>query len=214
MSSQSAIAALRAYGDPHPVTYPANHAIARQDASPSHAFIIESGLIMQCRYGASGERQVCRVFRPGEVFGLEAVIDPGHPPVNETLTTSVVIRIALPVLRTAMNTDATLQQAITELLAREVIDGNNWKTNLGGGSSTARACRFLLWIARGNRCVLPPREKLGSILSVTTETASRIIADLRRQNLLERDKTNRDLARINRAALEQMAGDFWDRDAA
>jgi len=77
-----------------------------------------------------------------------------------------------------------------------------------------RICRFLLWSAKDDHCPLPTRDKLGSIIATTTETASRMIADLRRQGVLRKSRSRPSTVVIDRDRVRQKAGDFWDHRAA
>ncbi|OSQ47485.1 Crp/Fnr family transcriptional regulator [Thalassospira alkalitolerans] len=192
----------------------ANVALGHHEDDGDHVYRILNGLVMQCHYGEDGERQVCRVFRPGDLIGLETVAEPGLPLISETLTATVLMRIPVARIRDAQTTNPELQHAILRLLAREVVDGYNWKINLGTGSAMRRICRFLLWSAKDEYCPLPTRDKLGSIIATTTETASRMIADLRRQGVLRKSRSRPATVVIDRDRVRQKAGDFWDYHAA
>jgi CRP-like cAMP-binding protein len=78
----------------------------------------------------------------------------------------------------------------TELLKRwqhALSEADAWLTELSTGSSRGRVARLLLRLVRDQEpaeCTLFSREDLGAMLGITTETASRTIAEFRRQGLL------------------------------
>ncbi|OKH89096.1 Crp/Fnr family transcriptional regulator [Thalassospira sp. TSL5-1] len=201
---------------------PAGHVLETAHGALNHVWLLTDGLVIQGFYNSNGEREICRVYRAGDIIGLEAV-EPvenetaqGNPPLTtETVTNSCFMRIPLHRLRQEQAINLAVAHGISHLLCREVIASHYWKINIGTGTAIRRICRFLLWASRRDHCIVPPREKLGSIVSVTTETASRTIASLRRQGCLTPDETPRGIEmRINRQELLHHAGEFWDNRAA
>ena len=77
-----------------------------------------------------------------------------------------------------------------ELLSRwqrALNEADAWLTELSTGSARQRVARLLLRLSKQNDqrlCYLFSREDMGSMLGVTTETASRTIAEFKRQKLL------------------------------
>ncbi|MDP2698740.1 Crp/Fnr family transcriptional regulator [Thalassospira sp.] len=214
MTADDAIYLISDLADRRDIPVPANCNIAPPGPHQDSLFVVESGLIMQCNYDYNGDRQVCRVYRAGDVIGLEGLAEMPLMLSYETLVPSVVHRVPLRRITGQHRSNPALQQAVLHLLAHEVVDGYHWKINIGAGSATRRVCRFLLWTAQEDRCVLPPRDKLGSIIVMTTETASRIIATLRRKGILHKNPGYRDVVTIDRRGLLDQAGDFRDRGVA
>jgi CRP-like cAMP-binding protein len=81
-------------------------------------------------------------------------------------------------------------------------------TDLSTGSAHGRVARLLLFLARnhGTQSVtLISREDMGAILGITTESASRIVAQFRRSGVLtqcRRDVCTGNLARLAEIARE------------
>ena len=90
---------------------------------------------------------------------------------------------------------------------RALSDADRWITELSTGTARERVIRLLLWLSEreaGNSCGLFSREDLGAVLGLTTETASRAMAELKRQGLIRELSPNRfscDFARL-RAIVE------------
>lgn len=77
-----------------------------------------------------------------------------------------------------------------------------------------RICRFLLWASNKESVALPNREKLGNIIATTTETASRMIANLKREGALSKNPVMPSVMKINRDKLCKAAGDPQHQTAA
>ena len=214
MNKADAFTLLEKLAEPSALTLPADACIGHHAEDGTFIHVMVSGLAMRCQYTEDGERQVCRVYRPGELIGLEmlAVTDPSL--VIETIAPSVIKRISITRLRMAQKNDPRTQAAIMSLLASEVMDGQQLKISFGTGSAMRRICRFLLWAANKDEVTLPNREKLGSIIATTTETASRMIADLKRQGAIAKSPVLASMVNINREKLTARAGEIHEQSAA
>ena len=82
---------------------------------------------------------------------------------------------------------------------RALSEADAWLTELSTGSARQRAARLLLRLVRDTQesaCELFSREDMGAMLGITTETASRTIAEFKRQSLLIETEPNRFLLDI------------------
>jgi CRP-like cAMP-binding protein len=76
---------------------------------------------------------------------------------------------------------------------RALSEADAWITELSTGSARQRVARLLLRLVRESSpstCELFSREDMGAMLAITTETASRTIAEFKRQSLLVETETN------------------------
>jgi CRP-like cAMP-binding protein len=79
-------------------------------------------------------------------------------------------------------------------------------TELGTGSTQKRIARLLIHLAGDDpdgSCYLPPREDIAAIIGTATETASRVVAELRRSGFIEETAPHR--ARVDVEMLRQIA---------
>ena len=90
---------------------------------------------------------------------------------------------------------AYLLGAIVACAARRALsEADAWLTELSTGPARERVARMLLRLIRGetaSECTLFGREDLGAMLGITTETASRTIAEFKRKGLLTELGSNR-----------------------
>ena len=70
---------------------------------------------------------------------------------------------------------------------------DRWITEFSTGSARDRVARLLLWLSEkeeDERCELFSREDLGALLGLTTETASRTMAELKRKGFISEPRPN------------------------
>lgn len=214
MNKDDALLILEKLAEPAALNLPSDASIGHHAEDQAYVYLLATGLALRCKYTEDGERQVCRVYRPGDLIGLEmlAVSDPTL--VIETIAPSVIKRIPINRVRLAQQNDQRTQAAIMSLLASEVMDGQQLKISFGTGSAMRRICRFLLWASNKDSVALPNREKLGNIIATTTETASRMIANLKREGALSKNPVMPSVMKINRDKLCKAAGEPQHQTAA
>jgi len=214
MNKQDALKIMEILAEPSALNLPADASIGHHAEDQSYIYLLANGLALRCKYTEDGERQVCRVYRPGDVIGLEmlAVCDPTL--VIETIAPSIIKRIPIKRLQETQQHDRQTQMAVMSLLATEVMDAQQLKISFGTGSAMRRICRFLLWASHKDQVALPNREKLGNIIATTTETASRMIANLKREGAISKSPALPAVMQINRAKLCAGAGEARQQSAA
>ncbi|HWS11387.1 MAG TPA: helix-turn-helix domain-containing protein, partial [Rhodocyclaceae bacterium] len=86
---------------------------------------------------------------------------------------------------TERNDPRFVDRVMTEM-QEELEKADLFLTELCSGAAHARIARLLLHLREGGdeACFLPMREEIGSLLGVTMETASRIVAEVRRDGLI------------------------------
>jgi CRP-like cAMP-binding protein len=84
-----------------------------------------------------------------------------------------------------------LHANLMEKWQKALAASDTWVTKLSTGPSRHRVARLLIWLAETcykEQFILPSRKDTGNILALTTETVSRLIAEMRRDELLELHK--------------------------
>ncbi len=80
-------------------------------------------------------------------------------------------------------------------------EADAWLTELSTGSARARIARFVLRMVNGSKdssCELFSREDMGAMLGITTETASRTVAEFKRQGFLKEISSNHFYAEVKK----------------
>lgn len=170
-------------------------------------FTIRTGLVKLVNYLADGSQRIVRLLRPGDTAGLEAVLGHDHEHTAIALRPALTCRIPREVVTRLSEQTPRMHDQLMRRWQRSVQQADAWLTSLSTGGAKARVARLLLLLMDGtesSECDLFGREDMGAMLGVTTETASRIIAEFRREGILADRGANRFGCDI--AALERIAG--------
>lgn len=156
---------------------------ARGDAG-THLVTIRSGVVKLEQNMPNGATRVVRLLQAGDVIGLEALVGENYHHNAVAMTDVDACRISTKVIN---DLDARSPRLHAQLLLRwqkSLDEADDFIVQLSTGSSTARLARLLLKLsAMGAHepFIAPSREDIGSMLGITTETSSRLMAEFKRQ---------------------------------
>jgi CRP-like cAMP-binding protein len=169
------------------------------DAAES-MFTIRTGALKLVQYLPDGSQRIVRIVRMTDVLGLEAMLEGGryqHEAI--ALQPTEVCRLPGRVVRELGCNNPDLHRELISRWQRALNEADAWLTELSTGSARQRIARLLLRLVRdreSSACQLFSREDMGAMLGITTETASRTIAEFKRQSLLVETSPNRFLLDI------------------
>lgn len=167
--------------------YPEKTPLYPAEAEGQLIYTVRKGLLKLYQILPNGKQRIVRLLKPGDVAGLELIVSSHYHHFAMTMHDSEICQIPVKVL-TRLQADYPI--LYRQLLARwqsSLDEADRFITLFSTGSAHARMARLLLqmgirenasWGARITR------EEMGDILGTSTETASRIIADFKRQQLL------------------------------
>jgi len=165
----------------------------RAGDSGEFMFTIRSGAVKLIQYLADGSQRIVRIVRGTDVLGLEALL---HEPYHHdavALQPTEVCRFPARIVRELGMNNSHLHRELMTRWQRALSEADAWLTELSTGAARQRVARLLLRLVRdreSSECQLFSREDMGAMLGITTETASRTIADFKRQSLLIETKPN------------------------
>ncbi|GEO82726.1 Crp/Fnr family transcriptional regulator [Pararhodospirillum oryzae] len=172
---------------------------------------LRSGLVKLVQYLSDGSQRIVRLQRPGDTLGLEATVGDQYEHTAVALRRVLLCRIPVEVIHRLSQETPRLHRQLMMRWHNNVRQADTWLTALSTGSAKARVARFLLDIPKEAGadgvpvCELLSREDIGAMLGVTTETASRMIADLKRSGVITERKLNTFVC--NEDALRVLAGE-------
>lgn len=164
-----------------------------------HMFTVRSGALKLVQYLPDGGQRIVRLARRTDVLGLEALLDKDYQHDAIALQASEVCRFPVRMVRTLSEDNPGLHRELMARWQHALSEAEAWLTELSTGSARQRVARLLLRLVRdreSSECELFSREDMGAMLGITTETASRIIAEFKRQSLLVDVSSNRFLLDI------------------
>ncbi len=173
-----------------------------------YMYTIRSGLLKLMQYLPDGSQRIVRLVRTTDVLGLEVLVSDTYHHDAIALQATEVCRFPAKVVKKLGQENPHLHQELMQRWQRALSEADAWLTELCTGSAKQRIARLLKRMARDTEdgyCELFSREDIGSMLGITTETASRTIADFKRRSLLIETHPNRfllDLPNLERIADE------------
>lgn len=169
-------------------------------------YTLRRGAVKLLQALADGTQRVVRVLTEGDVFGLETLLDRTYAHTAVALHSLDICRIPIEVLHKLNTGPSPLNSELMRRWQRNLDQADAFITQLSTGTSQARMARLLLLLdGRGGVLQGMPlnREDMGQILGISTETASRIVAEFKRQDIVRED--NGLLHYTDIAALQRIA---------
>jgi len=152
-----------------------------------YMYTIRRGLVKLVQYLPDGTQRIVRLLKTSDVIGLEAVLDPVYKHDAITLQDTEICRYPAVAAHEFSITNPKLHREMMSRWQRALDEADSWVTQLSTGTSKQRVARLIILLAKGNEdssCSLIGREDMGAMLGITTETASRIVAGFKREDLL------------------------------
>ena len=169
---------------------PQHSTLYEQGEPAPHLFTVRSGLIKLKIDLPSGSERIVRLLRPGDVAGMETLVGERYHHTAIALQTADVCRIPRKVVIGLDQTNSRVHQALLRRWQNSVDQADHFITALSTGPAEARMARLLITLGcTGDQPeTLPSREDMGALLGITTETASRTMAEFKRRGLIHADR--------------------------
>ena len=174
----------------------------RMGEKANHMYTVRSGSFKLVQYLPDGSQRIVRLARTTDITGLEALLDQNYQHDAIALQPSEVCKLPVPVIKKLSSENPNLHKELLNRWNRALTEADAWLTHLSTGSAKQRIARLLLHVFNNPDLSYPlfSREDIGSMLAITTETSSRIIAEFKRKKLLV--ETAPQLYRLNVEELE------------
>jgi CRP-like cAMP-binding protein len=156
-------------------------------------FTVRKGFLKLWATDHEGHQRVLRLLKPGDMFGLEALLEPRYRLNAETLTPARLCRIPLDVVRDLLKREPLLCTELERRWMHQLQRSDDFVTNIASGPSRGRVVKFLRYlalIAHPEPAPYVSRMDMASMLDISRETAARVIADLKRHRLLEETRSH------------------------
>ncbi len=186
--------------------YPAGATIYWEASEGTSLFTVRTGLVKLTHYLPDGSQRIVRLLGKTDVLGLECMISDVYQHSAIALQAAEVCRLPVSAVKSLLHGNPRLFHTLMAQWYRALSDADRWITELSTGTARGRVIRLLLWLSEretGDSCSLFSREDLGAVLGLTAETASRAMAELKRQGLIREHSPNRfscDIAKLRHAA--------------
>lgn len=171
---------------------PAGSSLYHEGDEAHSMYTLRSGVVKLTQFLPDGNQRIVRLAFSSDVIGLESLIDPRYQHDAIALRDIEVCRLPAEVVNKLSSENSALHKELLKRWHLALNEADSWITQLSTGSARLRMANLLLKLAEkypADECELFTREDLGSMLSITTETASRTIAEFKRNKLIEKHNT-------------------------
>ena len=165
----------------------AKRALYTPQMAPEAVYALRTGIVKLVRESDGRASRVVRWMRSGAMVGLEALLGEGYRHRAVALESVEYCRIPVNVVRGLEG--AAVHVALMRQWQLNLDEADAFIALLAKGNAEQRFARLLLKLGAmldGEQCVSLLRSDLGSALGVSTETASRLMAEFRRRGLVRR----------------------------
>ena len=150
-------------------------------------YTIRSGLVKLVQYLADGSQRIVRLVKSTDVTGLESLVHQPYEHDAIVMQPTEVCCLPTDTVQELSNANPELHVELLRRWQHALSEADAWLTELSTGPARERVARMLLRLVRNEtppECTLFGREDLGAMLGITTETASRTIAEFKRKGYL------------------------------
>ena len=186
----------------------------RQGEDNDTVFFIIGGLMKLVSHLPNGRARIVRLHRPGSVLGLSALRGLHNEHTAVALTDVCALRLPLSTVQRLRADDPPSYISLVERWHDYLQDADTWIVQFSTGPIRGRVARLLEFLshfepdARDGRVQLLTCEEMASILGVTGESVSRILADFKRKRIIahnhdvQDEAYDTDMYRLRRIANE------------
>lgn len=161
--------------------------------SGHHLFTIRDGLIKLVQYLPDGTQRIVRLVKSTDVLGLEMMVAHTYEHEAVVLRPTQLCRYPKEAVTRLSQQSPVLHQNLMNRWQKALTEADAWLTKLSTGQAKKRMANLLLLLVDregATDCYIFSREDIGSILSITIETASRTISEFKRLQLMTEISSN------------------------
>lgn len=175
-------------------SYKKSQIIFSQGTTPHGLFVIYSGKVKLYQLAENGREQIVRMAKAGDVIGYRALLSGDrYTSSAETIEESNICFIPKDLFFSMMNKNSSITMQLMKLLTFDLKNAEHKMTDLAQKPVKERMAEAILFIKetygyeKDNKTinVVLTREELANIVGTATETAIRLLSDLKCQQLIE-----------------------------
>jgi CRP/FNR family transcriptional regulator len=157
-------------------------------------YSIRRGVVKLVHVAQDGSYRIVRLLGPGAAIGLELLegVDSYH---HTAIAADQVdlCRIPVSTVRQLESRHPALCERVGKQLQEQLNLADQWIVALGAGHARQRVAQLILILEEffadeNGAFILLNREDMAAMIGITVETVSRVIAELKRQNILYKTK--------------------------
>ena len=176
-------------------------------------FSVRTGSMKSQIVEASGQQQITGFFLPGEIVGLDGMLDGIHSSTAIAMEDSEVCVVKLEDIDEISRYVPSLQHQVRRLMSKEIARSHQVLLALGSMRSEQRLAAFLINLSQRltalgysptDFVMRMSREEIGNYLGLTLETISRLFSRFARDGVIRVNQ--REVKILDMAALNELLG--------
>jgi CRP/FNR family transcriptional regulator len=176
-------------------------------------FGLRTGSIKTQIIEASGQQQITGFFLPGEIVGLDGMMDGIHSSTAIAMEDSEVCVVKLDDIDEISRYVPSLQHQVRRLMSKEIARSHQVLVALGSMRSEQRLAAFLINLSQRLTALgysstefimRMSREEIGNYLGLTLETVSRLFSRFARDGVIR--VSQREIKILDMVALNELVG--------
>jgi len=189
--------------------YPPNSVLYEASTHKKFIYSIRRGLVKLVHVAPDGVYRIVRLLGPGSVIGLELLDGAdGYHHTAIAINQVDLCRIPVPTVKQLENDYHSLCKHVGQQLQDQLDLADQWIVALGTGSAKQRVAQLILvlhnlYADKSDAFILLNREDMAAMIGIAIETVSRMIAEFKRQKILNKTKNN--LYTCDVAALQKIS---------
>lgn len=193
-------------------TYQPDEVIYRYGEESRLLFIVRSGMLKLINYLPNGRNRIVRLHKRGSLIGLDGLMGECHEHTAIAIDEVKTFQIPHSLFKRWKREEPKLYNQLLEHWYEELNYADTWITDFSTGSVKGRVARLLRFLADFESETAPQiielltTDEMGEILGVTPESVSRVIAEFKREKILQAiENSTESFFTCNLEQLENMA---------
>lgn len=188
--------------------------IFNESSEADTIYVVEEGMVKLLSYLPNGKARIIRLHGPGSVLGLSGIFENVHKHKAVAVHDVVLLKIATGSLKQLKLQYPEKFLGIIEKMVENLNIADTWITQFSTGSIKARVARLITFLSYLESETSPEIvelltcEEMASVLGVTTESVSRVLAEFKRQQILQRVGKSGEIYRRNPQILMELSQDI------
>lgn len=172
------------------VSFSHGQTIFHEEEEVDALYVVRNGRIKLLNYLENGRARIVRLHNRSSILGLNGLMDEPHTHEAVAIDEVHVYQIPMQFLMAVKDKDPDTYSHLLEHLQQDLKMADTWITDFSTGAIRARVARLLSFLVNNDvdtgpcEVTLLTVEEMANILGVTPESVSRIMADMKRKNIL------------------------------
>ncbi len=172
------------------VSYSPGQTIFYEDEEVDALYVVRDGRIKLLNYLENGRARIVRLHNKSSILGLNGLMDEPHTHEAVAIDDVYIYQIPMRLIIAVKNKDPDTYSHLLEHLQEDLKMADTWITDFSTGAIRARVARLLSFLMDKDvdtgpcEVTLLTVEEMANILGVTPESVSRVMADMKRKNIL------------------------------